>query len=143
MENTNTIVKKNTKDSMFKKSIQKGTKIFSQNDFFQDFIGLMKNIEFDNFYKKYFQNWSDIQTMIFYMKLYKAVEYGYSIKFYTPIEPELMTFILHKIMTDTSLRKSAVKIFDSFKECSMTDKEIFCKLLDYNALSNEKLLIEN
>ena len=77
------------------------------------------------------------------MKLYKAVEYGYSIKFYTPIEPELMTFILHKIMTDTSLRKSAVKIFDSFKECSMTDKEIFCKLLDYNALSNEKLLIEN
>ena len=143
MENTNTIVKKNSKDSVFKESIQKGTKIFSQNDFFQDFIGLMKNIEFDNFYKKYFQNWSDIQTMIFYMKLYKAVEYGYSVKFYTPIEPELMTFILHKIMTDTLLRKSAVKIFDSFKECSITDKEIFCKLLDYSALSNEKLLIEN
>ena len=142
MENTNIIVEKKRKDSIFHDSIQKGNKILSQNDFFQDFIGLMKNIEFDNFYKKYFQNWSDIQTMIFYMKLYKAVEYGYSVKFYTSIEPELMTFILHKIMTDTSLRKSAVKIFDSFKECSMTDKEIFCKLLDYNALTNEKLLIE-
>lgn len=142
MENTNIIVEKKRKDSIFHDSIQKGNKILSQNDFFQDFIGLMKNIEFDNFYKKYFQNWSDIQTMIFYMKLYKAVEYGYSVKFYTSIEPELMTFILHKIMTDTSLRKSAIKIFDSFKECSMADKEIFCKLLDYNALTNEKLLIE-
>jgi len=142
-QNTNQIVKKSSEETVFKESIKNGKKILSKNDFFQDFIGLMKNIEFDNFYNKYFNNWSDIQTMLFYMKLYKAVEYGYNDKFKKPIEPELMTFILHKIMTDTALRRSAVQIFNSFKESSISDKEIFCKLLDYNALPGEKLSIKN
>jgi len=143
ISNTNQIVKNPPDESVFKESIKSGAKILSKNDFFQDFIGLMQNIEFDNFYNKYFKNWSDIQTMLFYMKLYKAVEYGYKDKFKKSIEPELMTFILHKIMTDTTLRRSAVQIFNSFKESSITDKEIFCKLLDYNALSSEKLTIQN
>ena len=102
----------------------------------------MHNIEFNNFYKKYFQNWSDIETMIFYMKLYKAIEYGYKNKFYTDIDPQLMTFTLHKVMTTTALRKAAIKIFRNFKDSSITDKEIFCKLLDFTSISNEKLLIK-
>ena len=48
--------------------IEEGGKNLHEKDFFRDFISLMHNIEFDNFYKKYFQNWSDIETMIFYMK---------------------------------------------------------------------------
>jgi predicted lipase len=101
----------------------------------------MHNIEFNNFYKKYFQNWSDIETMIFYMKLYKAIEYGYSLKFNTAIDPQLMTFTLHKVMTTTPLRKEAMKIFRNFKDTSISDKEIFCKLLDFTAITNEKLLL--
>ena len=141
--NINQNVKKNSDKNVFKESIKSGAKILSKNDFFKDFIGLMQNIEFDNFYNKYFKNWSDIQTMLFYMKLYKAVEYGYNDKFKKPIEPELMTFVLHKIMTDNTLRKSAVQSFSTFKESSISDKEIFCKLLDYNALSSEQLTIKN
>lgn len=142
ISNINQIVKKPSDENDFKESIKSGAKILSKNDFFQDFIGLMQNIEFDNFYNKYFNNWSDIQTMLFYMKLYKAVEYGYNDAFNKKIEPELMTFILHKIMTENTLRKSAVQIFNSFKESSISDKEIFCKLLDYNALSGEQLTIK-
>lgn len=147
MENTieNTtekkIVKKDSSEILFEESIMKGNKILHENDFFRDFISLMHNIEFDNFYKKYFQNWSDIETMIFYMKLYKAIEYGYSTKFETNIDPQLMTFTLHKIMTTTPLRKAAMKTFRNFKDSSISDKEIFCKLLDFTAISNEKLLL--
>jgi hypothetical protein len=143
ISNINQIVKKTSDKNVFKESIKSGAKILSKNDFFKDFIGLMQNIEFDNFYNKYFKNWSDIQTMLFYMKLYKAVEYGYNDKFKKPIEPELMTFVLHKIMTENTLRKSAVQSFSTFKESSISDKEIFCKLLDYNALSSEQLTIKN
>ena len=136
------IVKKNSNEILFEESIIKGNKILCENEFFQDFISLMHNIEFNNFYKKYFQNWSDIETMIFYMKLYKAIEYGYSMKFETNIDPQLMTFTLHKIMTTTSLRKAAMKTFRNFKDSSISDKEIFCKLLDFTAISNEKLLLK-
>jgi hypothetical protein len=144
MENTSekNIVKKDSNELLFEQSIKKGNKILYENEFFRDFISLMHNIDFDNFYKKYFQNWSDIETMIFYMKLYKAIEYGYFTKFNTIIDPQLMTFTLHKIMTTTPLRKSAMKTFRNFKDSSISDKEIFCQLLDFTAISNEKLLIK-
>ena len=67
---------------------------------------------------------------------------GYKNKFYTDIDPQLMTFTLHKVMTTTALRKAAIKIFRNFKDSSITDKEIFCKLLDFTSISNEKLLIK-
>ena len=76
------------------------------------------------------------------MKLYKAIEYGYTNKYNTTIDPQLMTFTLHKVMTTTSLRKTAVKIFRNFKDSSITDKEIFCKLIDFSSISNENLLIK-
>lgn len=135
-----TIVKKEVNEHI---ALRKGEKIISTNIFFQDFISLMQNIEFDEFYKKYFTNWSDIETMVFYMKLYKALEYGYSVRYNDNIDKRLMTFILHKIMTTTILRKSAIEIFNNFKQHSLSDQEIFCKMLDFATLSNEYLAIGN
>ena len=122
-------------------SLAKGSKIYNSNPFFRDLTGLMNNVEFHDFYNKYFQDWSDIQTMIFYMKLYKAIEYGYQTQYQSSIEPELMTFVLHKIMTTTSMRKRAMEIFNSFKESSLSDHEMFCKLIDFENLTGERLQI--
>ena len=124
------IIKQESNEHLFENSIKKGSKILNENNFFKDFINLMHNVEFNNFYKKYFQSWSDIETMVFYMKLYKAIEYGYTSKFYSNIDDELMTFTLHKVMTTTNLRKTAIKLFRQFKETSLTEKDIFCKLLE-------------
>lgn len=113
------------------------------NPFFQDFIGIMQNDEFDAFYKNYFQSWSDIQTMVFYMKLYKAVEYGYQEEYQTPIDKEFMVYVLHRIMTTQELRKEAMNIFRNLKESDdLSDKAFFCKLLDFGAWHNERA-IEN
>ena len=122
-------------------SLAKGSKIYNSNPFFRDLTGLMNNVEFHDFYNKYFQDWSDIQTMIFYMKLYKAIEYGYQTQYQSNIEPELMTFVLHKIMTTTSMLKRAMEIFNSFKESSLSDHEMFCKLIDFENLTGERLQI--
>jgi len=118
----------------------RGDKILSENSFFKDFIGLMQNSSFNDFYNEYFQTWSDIETMIFYMKVYKAVEYGYVTHFHVPIDMSLMTFILHKIMTTTSMRRTAISIFRDSKNGDCSDNEVFCKLLNFNRLKNEKML---
>lgn len=120
--------------------IEEGEKMCSTNPFFKDFITLMNNIQFNDFYNKYFQNWSDIETMVFYMKLYKALEYGYFLKYNQSIDDNLMTFILHKIMVTSDLRRQAIKLFRSFQTSSLNEQEMFCKLLDFTALSNEEQL---
>ena len=137
------LVTRRKSESDLQKSLSYGKKIYSENSFFQDFIKLMQNSVFHDFYTKYFQNWSDIQTMVFYMKVYKAIEYGYKSQYNESIQPEFMTFILHKVMTTTPLRKAAFKIFNNFKESSLSDQQIFNQLIDYSSLSKEKLLIIN
>jgi len=124
-------------------SFNEGSEIYHSNPFFQDLIGLMENPEFHSFYNQYFQNWSDIETMVFYMKLYKAVEYGYHSKFNASMDPELMTYTLHKIISTTEIRRKAMKIFNNFKEHSISDQEIFCQLLDFQELKSEKLQLKN
>ncbi len=123
--------------------VEKGEKIYNKNPFFQDLIGIMNNVEFRDFYTKYFNDWSDIQTMVFYMKLYKAIEYGYKSHFQENIDSELMTYVLHKIMTTSSMRRRAMDIFNTFKESSLSDHEMFCQLIDFQALHNDILLIQN
>ncbi len=59
------------------KNSKTGLNILKENKFFSDFISLMNNSEFKHFYDIYFKDWTDIQTMIFYMKLYSTIEYEY------------------------------------------------------------------
>ena len=49
------IVKQNSNEILFQNSIIKGEEILKENDFFKDLISLMHNMEFNNFYKNYFQ----------------------------------------------------------------------------------------
>ena len=89
---TNTVKK-------YEKNEENGKKILKKNKFFQDFTSLMRNIEFRDFYQNYFKDWSDIQTMIFYMKIYSTVEEIYYTKYNQNISDELMTYVLHQIIT--------------------------------------------
>ena len=42
--------------------------------FIGDLVKLMRNPEFKDFYDRYFRDWNDIQSMVFFMKLYSSVE---------------------------------------------------------------------
>ena len=123
-----------------------GSKILKKNKFFQDFTSLMRNVEFRNFYQNYFQDWSDIQTMIFYMKIYSTIEDLYLNKYKQYISDELMTFMLHKIITTNETRKVAVELFKNFKgeQSEIIDNnklKFFESLIDFD--SSKKLLIKN
>jgi len=81
--------------------------------------------------------------MVFYMKLYKAVEYGYQQEYQIPIDKEFMVYVLHRIMTTQELRKEAMNIFRNLKETdTLSDKAFFCKLLDFGTWQSERA-IEN
>ena len=105
---------------------KKGKQILKHNPFFTDFLNLMRNTEFTYFYKKYFNNWSDIETMIFYMKLYKFIEQEYINRYSKQITDNMMTFMLDYVIKNNKLRTSAINSFKNFKD----NKSHFIKIKD-------------
>lgn len=106
-----------------------GTKLLKENKFFSDFISLMNNSEFKYFYDTYFRDWTDIQTMIFYMKLYSTIEYEYYSRNNCKISNEQMTESLYNIISNTQTRQMAMNLFNDFK-------------VDYNASNTFRSLLQ-
>ena len=132
---------------IFNSATQSGKKILKNNPFFKDFTSLMRNSEFKQFYENYFKDWSDIQTMIFYMKLYTTIEDTYFLKYKQKITDELMTFSLHKIITTTEIRKVAIDLFMQFKGEKLkiinpNKLTNFTDLIDFES-SKKQLMIKN
>ena len=120
---------------------EKGSEILKKNEFFEKLIKMMNSIEFLDFYDNYFKDWSDIETIIFYIKLYKTVEYEYRRRFNNDISPELMAYSLYNILNTKELRKFALEKFRDFKELKhvdMSKNEEFRYLLDFNLDNNVK-----
>ena len=133
--------------NVFDKASVSGKKILKDNQFFRDFTSLMRNDEFKQFYQNYFKDWSDIQTMIFYMKLYTTIEDAYFAQYKEKITDELITFTLHKIITTTEMRKMAVELFKNFKGEKLTiitpnKLTNFTDLIDFES-SKKQLMIKN
>ena len=108
-----------------------GGNILSENKFFSDLCSLMKNVEFIKFYNTYLQEWSDIQCMIFYMKLYSTIEYEYNMRFSHKITDEIMTYMIKQIMDDEKLRKFSLTLFNDFKDVSHKKTGVFRKMLNF------------
>jgi hypothetical protein len=118
----------------------KGKEILQKNSFFNDLVKLMKNAEFKTFYNKYFHDWSDIQTMIFYMKLYTTVEFEYERRFKKQINDEIMTYTLHHVMSNNETRKVAMELFRDFRDLVHSKTYDFRTLIQFNNESGNLLL---
>ena len=117
---------KTTKDEI------KGSKILAKNSFFVDLIKIMKNDEFKKFYDNYFHDWTDIQTMVFYMKMHNTVAFEYNRRTNTIISDELMTYTLYNIMNNNETRKHAMKLFQDYKEISHDKSYDFRTLIQFD-----------
>ena len=113
----------------------KGAKILKENKFFSNLTEIMKNSMFRNFYNEYFKEWSDIQVMIFYMKLYSVIEAEYYNRFSDNITDETMAWTLYKIMENTNTRKTALQLFKNYKgdalEIEANETTIFRKQIQF------------
>ena len=117
---------------------RKGGKILDENKFFSDLCSLMKNVEFLKFYDEYLKDWSDIQCMIFYMKLYTTIDYEYNNRFNNKISDEAMTYTIKQIMENRDTRRFAFDLFKDFKDISHRNTGSFRTLLNFDDKSSKK-----
>jgi len=108
-----------------------GSSILESNKFFNDLCSLMKNREFINFYDEYFKDWSDIQCMIFYMKLYMTIEYEYKQRYNIEITDNIMAYMLRQIMSTNKTRCFALDMFKDFKDVCHANTGSFRSLLNF------------
>ena len=106
----------NPKGTLTNKVKKEGEKILKKNDFFRKLMNLMNSTEFNDFYDSYFKDWSDIETIVFYIKLYKTIDYEYNRRFNEEISDEIMTYMLYNVMNNTDTRKLALEKFRDFKD---------------------------
>ena len=106
-----------------------------QNPFFGKLVALMNNPEFRDFYNSYFTDWNEIQSMVFFMKLYSTIEYEYQDRFNQPISEKEMTNMLTQVMQHGDTRRYALDLFQEFKSTIDYDKtKQFRSLLAFKEL---------
>ena len=106
-----------------------------QNPFFGKLVALMNNPEFRDFYNTYFTDWNEIQSMVFFMKLYSTIEYEYQDRFNQPISEKEMTNMLTQVMQHGETRRYALDLFQEFKSTIDYDKtKQFRSLLAFKEL---------
>ena len=117
---------------------RKGGEILNENKFFSDLCSMMKNVEFLKFYDEYLKDWSDIQCMIFYMKLYTTIDFEYNSRFNDKISDEAMTYTIKQIMENRDTRRFAFDLFKDFKDISHKNTGSFRTLLNFEDKSKKK-----
>jgi hypothetical protein len=128
---------KELKDNIKKDLIKSGSIILKENHFLNDLDSIMNNSEFKLFYTKYFNDITDIKTIIMYMKLYETIEREYKEKNGINIESELLIYIIKELMSDSISRKNVLNAFISFIDNNSNKKF----LLDiFERYDNAKLL---
>ena len=104
-----------------------------QNPFFKDLVTIMSNPQFRHFYNAYFTDWNEIESMVFFMKLYSTIEYEYQERFNQPIDEKEMSHMLAFVMQNTLTRKYAIDLFQEFKSTIDYQKtKQFRTLLTFN-----------
>jgi len=106
----------------------------------------MKNPEFKLFYNKYLTDWNEIQTMVFFMKLYSTIEDEYTIRFNKQISDSDMLIVLQEVMNNDDTRKYALTLFQDYKSSyDYKTTKNFRKLLCFSTdnLTNTQISITN
>ena len=96
--------------------INEGKIILKENDFFNDLHNLMNNSEFRNFYDKHFNDFTNTQIVLLYIKLYETLQIEYKEKNGYDIEKEVLAYIMKELMSNNISRKNIIKAFNNYSE---------------------------
>jgi len=113
INNNNSLIKTNKLHSNI---LQEGSKILKENDFFADLDYIMSDNSFRSFYSKYFKDYTDVKTILLYMKLYETIQVEYKERYKIDIEKELLAYIIKELMCDDISRKNIVESFNNYMD---------------------------
>ena len=106
------------------------------NDFMSKLGKIMSDPQFKEFFKNYFQDWTDIKTAIMFMKTYAFIDEEYHKNAGHHMDPEELVDILRKMIKNGDCRRLIVQNMDGF----MNDKT---KFLEHYHNVNPQLLLKN
>ena len=114
--------------------IKKGEVILEENKFFNDLENTMQNPDFRTFYDKYFRDYSDIKTVVLYMKLYETIEIEYKKINGKDIEKEFLAYMIKELMCDNVMRKNIIKTFNDFEEHKQHNNKFLLDIFDMDTI---------
>ena len=88
--------KQNAIQTIDNNSNQHGRALYQTNSTMKDIANVMEHPEFRQFFDKYFQNPQDIQSIIFLMKIYQAIQRD---------DPYEKISVLYETMSNSQMRK--------------------------------------
>ena len=110
--------------------INDGKVILSENSFFNDLDNIMNNIEFRNFYDKYFKDFTDTKIVLLYMKLYETLQIEYKEKNGCDIEKEVLVYIMKELMSDNISRTNIIEAFNNYTENKIKNKKYLLDIFE-------------
>lgn len=96
-----------------------------ENNFFKKLDDVMSDHVFKSFYDEYFRNFTDIKTVIMYMKLYESLTNVYKTNMNHDMPKELLVNTMKTIMEEKDLRRSTVQSFQTFVESNKQTLDLF------------------
>jgi len=121
---SNGVLSKETEE----KILQKGKKLLEENPFFKDLDSIMSQTEFRAFYDKYFNDISDMKTVLMYMKLYEELQMQYrEHRCNLETEKEVLVYMLKEFISNRNSRRMIVHKFSDFfsgKKNSVEDRTV-------------------
>tara|TARA_E500000178_G_C16815250_1_gene658858 strand:- start:63 stop:461 length:399 start_codon:yes stop_codon:yes gene_type:complete len=101
--------------------------------FLRDLVEIMNNENFKVFYDNYMNDFSEMETIFFYMKLYETIQFEYNSRYNKKLDDGKMIKLLYNIMNDSELRKFALELFGNFRSDILSKKnQKFRSLLNFN-----------
>lgn len=94
----------------------------------------MQNPDFRTFYDKYFRDYSDIQTVVLYMKLYETIETEYKKTNGKDIEKEFLAYMMKELMCDNIMRKNIIKTYNNFAEHKQHNNKFLLDIFDMDGM---------
>jgi hypothetical protein len=128
------------------KIMEKGKKLLEENPFFRDLDSIMTQPEFRTFYDKYFNDISDMKTVLMYMKLYEELQHQYRERSCsTDMEKEVLAYMLKELISNRSSRRMIVHKFSEYfseksKMIALEDQDL---VVDVNSDSQKSDEQEN
>lgn len=86
-----------------------GKKIYSENKNLRTLVNLLEHPEFASFVHNNTQDWTDVKTIVLYIKIYQMIE-----KRFPNISPYKKLAILKKIIDSPSIWRTVIKEYNRY-----------------------------
>ena len=119
-------------------AINKGSELLEKNDFFKELSEIMEDEKFNRFFNKWFTTLSEIKITVIYMKLYNEFKKRWKSLTDKELDKKVNTFIIWKMMRDSSINKFTISTVLSSLENKNID--IFSELQQFMQLHESKTI---